>query len=402
MSDASQFERLAISQANAGDWISSASSFIASLKADIRSEQSWLGLAVVLAMAGDAMGVVNAVRHRDELFRDGAIYFHKTLMILMDKRAHEQVLALDAALAAGQVLSCVSAYFAGCVRLLRGDEDGAFTHFRIFKADVGRFAEWLPSANDSVFNIAYRQGTLIEDAEYFDQLDVAAKWLEVPEPTWLRPAPPAGPAGVVLAACDSRYLLRFADVMVPSFKTFGGDYRLHLHLVGSDPVARAKLAEIGQGGVGVTVEDDDGSTDKAYYACSRFLVAERLMQVYKTSILPVDMDVVFTQPLAPLGEATRGVDFGCYRYDGYGPCSRYPAVLTYFAPSAAGAVALGKVNQLILAKRDTHHSYSWMLDQAALASAIRWVNRRAPEIRRACLQDLTGTYWTSFMASIEK
>lgn len=393
-------EQRALAAYGAGRWAEAAQDFLAVIKAEPRSPRAWLGMGAAFASAGEHGALMDAAISRDKMFGDGFAYFHDVLVVLMNEGRHDAVLGLHLAIDNEGPLAVAPTYFAGCVQLLRGDEDSAFALFTRFKALVSKHAHRLDTGAHAHFNIAYRQGTLVEDRDYFRALSPAAlaqALAALPAPQVVSRPAAAAARGVVLAACDGAYLARFGQGLVDSFHTFGAGFNLHLHVVAPDAAALGLLASLAGERVGTSFEAAQPDLDGAYYACARFLAARRLAPEWQAPVLTVDVDVEFTAPLAPLAEAAANTDFGVFRHSGYGPCSRYPAVATWFGAGPGGATALARVTDFILSKRNVRAPHNWMLDQAALASAVRLL--RGGEVSVGFLDILAGKDWRAFMRS---
>ncbi|MEW5727631.1 MAG: hypothetical protein AB1918_07375 [Pseudomonadota bacterium] len=401
MADRREEEAAALATLRAGRFGDAVASAMPLLRSDPTRPWPWFILGVALAAKGDFVGLREAVNARQRAFGDAFVYFHELAVGLMEFGLHDAAAQLGDNARWGD-LSITSDYVAGCVHLLRGDDDKAFDRFRSFKQAVADCGPARGFAADTLFNVAYRQGTLIEDHDYVAALDrprLASRLDALPAPEWIGAPARAAPAGILLAACDAGYLKAFAARLVATTRVHAPDFTLHLHVVGPDDEAVALLSEFAGQGVAATVEAVNDRLDPSYYACARFLVARRLAGWYRSPLWPLDVDLELLAPLAPLAAAAEGSDLAFFRYSGFGPCSRYPAVLTRFASTETGVLALDTVAAFIGSKLDVRWPFSWMLDQAALGSTIRWCRRRAPQISLCCLQDAVGEYWTAFMRS---
>jgi hypothetical protein len=323
----------------------------------------------------------------------------------MTYRLHAHVLALARALPEGSPYRASAVYHAGCAELLDGREDAAFEWFARFKREVtGRLGE-LPIGADSHFNVAFRQGTLIEDAPAVEALgagDEVARRL--PEVRFDRaPKLDAGDA-VLAAACDRRYFQRFAQGFVTSLAAVMPTAAVHFHVIEADEATLASFAALEAAAPGLklhlSTEAEGPFRSGAYYASSRFLIGPALLDRYGVPLVLLDVDVEFAAPLEPLLAAAGTSDFACFRHDGPGPCSRYPAVLGIWAPSPGGLALIERVRRAVLAKLEIPWPFNWMLDQAALGSAMRWARKLRPDIRLGILNELTGQHFEPWLKSI--
>jgi hypothetical protein len=319
---------------------------------------------------------------------------------MMTYRMYPTVAVLAGHLPAGHALAAPAAYHAGCAALLEGQEDRGFAWFAAFKRAVrGREAS-LPIGPESHFNIAYRQGTLIEDGAYIEAL-AGVELPGVPAPDFEVEAAPAG--GMVLAAAADRHYFRlFAEGFVRGAARWMPDATLHLHVVDPDEATREIFArlrrEYGGRALNLSTEPRGNWHSGAYYASSRFLIGPALLARYGGRLALLDLDVEMLAPLDDLVDATPSCALAVFRHDGPGPCSRYPAVLTLWTPR--GLELLSQVARFVRSKLDVPWPFNWMLDQAALASAIRWARQYRPDMEIGILNDRVGRHFQPWLSPI--
>lgn len=389
---------------NGGDVTMAGRCYMAALSAAPGEPQAWLGLGFTAALRRDHALVLQMAERRRQLFHDDFAWFHDVLTTLMSYRVYQAVLDMGGALEATSPYLPSQLYYAGCVHLLAGREDEAFECFNRLKPLLAERRDELPIGAEDRFNIAYRQASLVEDGDYPDRLDPAAiaevegrlPGLE-PVGEW-RLAPAA--EYTLLAACDGRYLERFGADFLRSAEAFAAGASIHLHVVEPTEAGLAAVAEQAVRTslvVNLTREGGCDLRSGAYYACSRFLVAEKVMARDGRPVMITDVDIVFTRPLAELAAAARRFDFASFVHDGFGPCSRLPAVLTWFHDGGCGRDALAAVRKTILSKLSVPWPHNWMLDQAALMTARRWLRRARPEARIGQLNDELGHPFAHFI-----
>lgn len=389
---------------NGGDVAMAGRFYMTALNAAPGEPQAWLGLGLTAALRRDHALVLQLAERRGQLFRDGFAWFHDLLTTLMSYRVHQAVLELGGVLDAASPYLPSQLYYAGCIHLLAGREDEAFECFNRLKPLLEQRRGSLPIGAEDRFNIAYRQASLVEDGDYPDRLDPAAlaeaeRRLPAMEPVgeW-RPASAA--EYTLLAACDGRYLERFAADFLRSAETHGGGASVHLHVVEPTEAGLAAVAEQAAGSsltVNLTREGACDLRSGAYYACSRFLVADKVMARDDRPVMITDIDIVLARPLAEVAAAARRFDFASFVHDGFGPCSRLPAVLTWFQDGACGRDALAAVRKTILSKLSVPWPHNWMLDQAALMTARRWLRLSRPAARIGQLNDELGHPFAHFI-----
>lgn len=394
----------AAGQVNAGDLAAAWNSYLTAAQAVPGHPQAWLGLGMVALLRRDWALAALLADKRQTLAGDGFAYFHDLLTAMMGHGLSPLVEALGAHLPAESPYGLSQMYYQSCARLLAGDEDGAFALLGRLKPRLAALAATLPIGPEDRFNVAYRQATLIEDGDYPDALDpqrIAAAAARLPALTALRPWPAAQAAPfVLLAAADGPYLRRFAADFLESADASVEGAVVHLHAIAADDETLAGLAAAAaacRNPVMLTAEDAAAHGGGAYCASARFLVAGALMARYGRPLMITDLDIRFIRPLGDLAEAARPFAFASFVHDGWGPCSRLPAVLTWFAADADGAAMLEAARHTILSKLDVPWPHNWMLDQAALMTARRWLRRRRPRAGIGEFNTLLGRSFEHFL-----
>lgn len=400
----------AVGHLNARRFAEAAAAFLAAVNAVPADDEAWRGLALALALQGRLGDLVGLADYRERRRGDGFLFCHEALGVLLTYKLRDHVKALDTALPDDSVYKPSTLYQAGCADLLDGDEDAAFARFARFKTLVAD-RPGLPIGADSHFNIAYRQGTLIEDAGFVDGLiEPAAVAARLPARVDEGARRLGARPYLLAAACDARYFERFAPGFVASAaKTMPGA-TLHFHVMEADDASRRLFAELTalapDLALNLSTEAPSPFKSGAYYASARFLIGADLLRRYDRPLVLLDADVEFEQALDPLvAAAVAGSDFACFRYDGAGPCSRYPAVLSVTRPGDVGTAVLERIRRFVLAKIEIEWPFNWMLDQAALGSVIRWVRKtrtglEGDSLNVGVLNDLVGTHFQPWLRSV--
>jgi len=394
----------AVGHLNGQRFAEAGAAFLAALNADPADDEAWRGAALALALEGRLGDVVGLADYRGRRRGDGFLFCHEVLGVLLTYKLRAHVKAFDAALPDSSVYKPSALYQAGCADLLDGDEDSAFARFARFKAMVAERTD-LPIGADSHFNIAYRQGSLIEDAEFVEGLVEPAAVVRRLPPRLDAGEPRRGTRPYVLAAaCDGRYFQRFAPGFVASAARTMPGATLHFHLMEADDAGRALFAQLAAGApelaLNLSTEAQSPFKSGAYYASARFLIGPDLLRRYQRPLVLLDADVEFEQALDPLIAAAADSDFACFRHDGAGPCSRYPAVLSVTQPQRGGAILLERIRLFVLAKLDIEWPFNWMLDQAALGSVIRWARKTRTDLGVGVLNDRVGTHFQPWLRSV--
>jgi hypothetical protein len=356
---------------------------------------------LALALDGRLGDVIGLAGERERQRRDGFLFCHAALGAMVSYRLYDHVRALDRALPAASPFAPTVAYNAGCAALLQGDEDAAFDCFGRFKRLIAERRDTLPIGPESHFNVAYRQGSLIEDRDYVAALGEGPA---APVPIeW--PATPTDEGGtIVAAACDGNYFRLFAPGFVRSLGLVIPAATAHIHVIAPESSLAEQVAQLAAMAPGlalnISTEPAGPYRSGAYYASNRFLVAPALIERYRRPIVLTDIDIEFTAPLDDLLAAVAACDFAGFRHDGAGPASRYPAVLTRWTPAERSRVLLDRLNRFIRSKLDIPWPFNWMLDQAALVSVLRWARHDRPEIELGIVNDLLGRHFQPWLRPV--
>jgi hypothetical protein len=405
MTSTSSLVEQAVGHLNARRYAEAAAAYLAAVNAQPADEEAWRGLALALALQGRLGDLVGLADYRQRRRGDGFLFCHEALGLLLTYRLHGHLKALDDALPDESAYKASSLYQAACADLLDGAEDAAFDRLDRFKAIVASRADALPIGADSHFNIAYRQGTLIEDWRFVAGLvEPADRAGRLPELVFEHDAGAGERPSVLATACDARYFERFAPGFVASAVAHMPGAAVHFHVMEADEASRALFRRLAAEAPGLSLslstEAESPFKSGAYYASARFLVGPALVRRYGRPLVLLDADVEVEQSLDPLVAATDGLDFACFRHDGAGPCSRYPAVLGVVRPSPGGLELLERIRSFVLAKLEIEWPFNWMLDQAALGSVIRWARKTREEPGVGVLNELVGTHFQPWLRSV--
>lgn len=368
-----------------GDCAAAAGLFMQAVQAEPGNAQNWLALIVALARADDVAMLTRVGGLWGSMRGDRFSALFDAFTVLMTYRLHDPVLALAAATDGDGPDALPGLYYRGCVHILRDQEDEAFAEFARFKDGVARHRDALPIGPEHPFNIAYRQGTLIEDRPYLDRLMAAPP----PPPPELSPVLPLlvdGPAPLVLvAACNGLYLNIFGDVYARSVDAIAPGSLLHLHVIDPPPDldawAQRLRDRLPHTIVNVSRETAPPRATATYFAASRFLIATQLMDLYRRDLLITDIDIELITNPAPWHGRLSDLAFACFAHPGFGPASRLAAGIAHFSHTHDGRLVAEAISRFVHSKLDIPWPHSWMLDQAALLSVVHWLRRVRPELR---------------------
>lgn len=362
------------------------------------------GLAVCLALCGRTTELIELVAAPDAAVLGRLAFLQTVLLELVGRKAWDAVAAIAAAFAGTPQLRAVAIYYVGCAKLAQRDFDGAWACFEEFKAIVVPRHRELPLTTSQDFNLIFRQACLIEPPA-----SVAAIAANAPTP----PVPAMMPVGewrmgttgpVFLCCCDSRYFQRFAAGLFRSLAAQRPDAVMHFHIAAPQDddlaLARALAREHPALALNLTLEQPPLFAQPVYYTCNRFLVVPALLRRYGRPVVTLDADSVLLDPLDTVIDAARGYDFACFETGRIEPASVFQATIMSFAASDGALRLLDLLGRLVLAKLSWPPVLSWMLDQAALYSAIRFVEKTAPAIAIGDLAALTGKTMRDFIGAV--
>lgn len=203
----------------------------------------------------------------------------------------------------------------------------------------------------------------------------------------------ADPAqGVFFAAADAGYVNAYARGCARSLAALGPGRTFHLHIVDPDRASLAVMAAIRSENPSLacrfSIERAQGRGDAVYYACARFLHLPVILDRYGTAVIVSDIDQLFAAPVARLPRQSDAVDLALFRNATVFPWLKCSAALVQVAPSPGGKRAAALLANVL--RRQLRERRNWTLDQAALFSVLRALNRHHPEVRVADMADLLG------------
>jgi tetratricopeptide (TPR) repeat protein len=342
----------------------------------------WHDLAVCYALAGRTAPLIALVETSERLFKSPLAFFHDVAIDLMARRAYDAVLRVHDGVPESRPYHAIALYYAGCVALAHRRWREAFDRFARFRAVVVPNRARYPVVEDENFNVIFRQGTLIEPPEMVARIAAAGDDAIPPfEPAVeilgdIRP-PPGRRVAVV--ACNGVYFRRFVPALARSLFRRHPAIPLHAHVVaaGADDVALidALRRELPGLALNASREPAPGFGGAVYHACSRFLAAPRLLDLYRCPLLVLDADLEVVDGLESLLDGTAACDFACFDTGRTEPASLYSAALMHVADSAPARRFLDIVRKFVLLKLPQPPVLTWMLDQAALFSVIRHLER---------------------------
>ena len=211
-------------------------------------------------------------------------------------------------------------------------------------------------------------------------LDAALALLPSVEGRW-----PEHPVGDVLmfVACDPVYFEDHALALIWSLEAIGRPASLHLHLFDPTEAAltrvSAQAARCRSVRLTWTQEQVDPAqfpAKRVYYSSARYCRAAELVRHADASVIIVDADALFRQPLETLLAAVdAGADVALPVHEESPPWNRYAAGCVLFRPSVAGRLFLDRVASIV-AHNLAQGTATWFIDQIALCLAAEHVSDR--------------------------
>ncbi len=372
---------------------------------------AWTLLALAFALGREMKRLFGLVEARQAHFGDGLKFFHHFLSDRFQSGDDALVDAIAAATPENSTLAAVATYFAGCAAAAREDASDAIASLGRASAIAARAAGQF--GGDRHLLAILQDGLLLADDAMLDRLG-AERHAPADTPGFVQPAltfgaapfQPPSPRFFFLATCNEPYLDRFGEGALRALEAQGIPTVFHLHVIAPGDALPAKIARLRAASRIIDVQYSSERFDTAaagtrrsatYYACSRFIRAQEIMDRYERDALICDIDV------AEFGDIRRATAI-MERFDvGWFERARVPPPLI----CSAGFVYLRRTGQtrrctdllahLMLQK--LAECAFWTLDQAALYSVSRYMARRHPPLRVANFTREIGTGLEAFLQS---
>jgi len=201
-------------------------------------------------------------------------------------------------------------------------------------------------------------------------------------------AVPDGIGHILFSSGDAAYITKFAFSLVNSIhQNHHRPTVLHIHAINPDARSDAEIVRIKQSFPDIQLAYSFETTDvepfgdekKTYFACARFLILPRLLQMYNKPILMLDMDLLLLRDPSPLRTMVGEADFGAVGGSTMEIWNQMWADVVYIKPGKR------TVDFFDFAARYMLHFLTngrprWFLDQIALFAAR---HRRQPDQNRA-------------------
>lgn len=194
-----------------------------------------------------------------------------------------------------------------------------------------------------------------------------------------------GAESVIFAACDSKYFEMFADVFISSFAYHLKNKICHIHVVDPTDAVIDKANKISQclNNFNFSFERS-GFNAPIYFAASRFIVLEQIVDLYGLDVLVCDIDAAFVDDFS-VGEILAGEHNIVIKADNRCSLHTYP-----WRGLAAGFFAVRNDRLSIEFVRslksfimtfilDSPHDNIWYFDQTALYCLLKHFSESSDE-----------------------
>jgi len=338
------------------------------------------------------------------------LFLHQVCLKLMLRGDYPTLAEMHRALPEERLDHAIAVYFAGVACIAEGRYRDSLAFFHRFKRRVvTQIQDYRHLLHDRNFNLVFRQGTLVEPPEYVAALASGVLPVTCFGPAVaLRETAETGPGRALLGSCmNDLYFQRFGESLAATLSEHCAEAALHLHIMGDESCCRSLYEQLrarhGNIHFGLSVEPEPLRRHKIYYACNRFLVLPRLLDLYDRPMLLLDADALALQDLSAvyrrLAEGAPEVDFACFDTGRAEPASIYQASMMYFSGSARCRDFIGHLERFVWSKLDQPAEILWMLDQAALLSVLLHKAEDGSGFAFRTLNEVTGAGMPDFIDS---
>jgi hypothetical protein len=342
------------------------------VRCDPESRAPWRELAWALAIRGEARQAIEILAQRQMRSHDASSLYYDVLGMLIDRDPVAFNHLLDS-LPDTHLFQPMALIFRAYQAVQQERPDVAITALRQAMALVPQVKSALEQ--DAEF-ITRLYPLLINQTEQLALSSELAFFAE-PEPplavTFAQPSA-SGASSVMAASADSVYLTRFAEIFARSFYAFAPrGVRLHLHVIDPDAAAEATIDRLCRLHPDLAISREQGQlfgTKSVYYACNRFLIADRLIEQYgPVPLMLTDIDLTVLVPISQVITGAEDSDIALFETGNCAPQLRCSAAFVRCAPTPGGILFLDRMRRYLglMLRADR----KWMLDQAALWSLTR-------------------------------
>lgn len=311
----------------------------------------------------------------------GALY--DALMHYAKQNRFDVIITLSKQLEPRHVfLRAIIEFITGCAKAGSGDTNLAAPHFQNAYSITHTCETPIPLAENLEHLI--KAGWNIEDDAFVAQV-MGDKALNAKKAGLLidhNILPTSGrPAGkedfVIYSACDEKYLDAYVEAEVLSLDALGQARIFHLNIIGKSETCAGKVdairARLKHVTLNYTIEQKPQPHSTTYLACSRFVNALSIMDMYDQGLLISDVDIVFFEDVNRIASFMQAHDVGCMFFENTLPWLRHIAAGVYVKNNPEGRNYLTALGNYCLKKLEDHRY--WTLDQTAMYCIANAFNR---------------------------
>jgi hypothetical protein len=357
--------------------------------------EPWSLLGLCLVAQGKAARLLAVVDLRQRRTGDGLKLFYTCLMRATEEVDHAAVLRVIEATPRDNLLFLVALFVAGVIAASDGDGERAITLIKVAGAQARAFAEHF--ARDPYLRWLLTEPELLEDSQGVG-LAEATEWaaffsvLAGLSPTATFHGGAAAEVGekfIFFAACDERYLDRFGEMTTRALDATGAQTIFHVHVVDPTPALGAKIErlrascsslDLRYSSERVALDWLEGYGRASYYACSRLVRLPEVFARYRRDVFMWDMDTEEVKGLPALVEAMEGHDLGYFEMKNTLPSLICHLAAVYYVRTPASLRLADLTAKCVLAKLVSRRPF-WLLDQASLFCASRYLQKQLPDFR---------------------
>ncbi len=355
------------------------------IKKNIKSKFYWHGLALTYALREDAESFLKLIIKFEANFKPDIDFITNIYLDLVSRpTGYSCTEKLANSLPTSHPSQILALYFAGCSLLSNGNMSVAFEKFELFKNFLMANKPLFPISKNTNLNIMFRHAFLIERPEIVKQIeeqDIHSFPDYNPGINFDRPPymPHITSHPIFLSCCNDLYFRKFGYAFLKSIIAFCPNAIAHIHLTSHDKTTKNTIDQFRKDNpdlkLNFSIENNTNFNGSVYFSCNRFLLIERLLKFYKSNITIFDIDgELIADPTFILRIANK-FDFSCFSSERKEPASIYQAGVTFFSFTPQTIIFSQLLKKFILLKLKLPQGITWLLDQAALFSVIKYMEK---------------------------
>lgn len=353
----------------------------------------WSALGICLIAEDKPSNFLGLVELRQTQRGDGLKLYYDCLLRALPDIDHRLIRRVVDATPGTSVLSIVASFAAGIIAIDAGDAERGIALLKAAGDLAARVSDQF-EADPALLTVLVHP-RVVEGAAVLRRIE-ATPWRAFFErhaglarhATFHHlPERSGGEPFIFLAACDERYLDRFGEMTVRALAATGARTICHLHVVDPTPALAAKIDRLRDAGAPLELgystetlgEAWEGYVRASYYACSRLIRLPEILARYRRDVFLWDMDTGAVKDLRALVAAMAGHDLGYYEMKNTTPSLICHLAAVYYANTPATS-RLAEVTAKHVLSKFPDCGY-WLLDQASLFSASRYLKSELPGFR---------------------